>query len=348
MNYRVEALGFLCLDTEEIPGNAGMKDQVAALRWVKKNIATFGGDHEDITIFGESAGGASSSYHLVSPMSKGLFNKAIVQSGALTCSWAQSFEPRERALKLARKLGCNSEDNKELANFFKNVPAVELVGCNLPITQSTKIYELSLAIVDEKRFGDNERFFYGDPVEVLKNGIHEGVKVILGHTTDESLVAFGLNAGLDQFFTQANEFKEFFVPKPIQLNCPMKNQLEVGRKVKEFYFKKELINRENLDQLFRFISWDMFLHGGLLLAKLISEQTDVFLYKFTCHSERNLFAHMFGLTELIGEKKVVCHADDLFYLFPAAITKTSVDKNSEAFTYIDRVTTLWTNFAKFG
>lgn len=103
INYRLEVFGFLNLESEDVPGNAGMKDQVAALRWVKKNIANFGGDPDNITIFGESAGGASTSYHLISPMSKGLFKRAIVQSGVSIGYWAQSYKPRERGFALARQ-----------------------------------------------------------------------------------------------------------------------------------------------------------------------------------------------------------------------------------------------------
>ncbi|KOB63350.1 Carboxylesterase CXE21, partial [Operophtera brumata] len=136
INYRVGALGYLSLGTEDIPGNAGMKDQVAALKWVKKNIKNFGGDPENITIFGESAGAASVSYHLVSPMSKGLFKRAIAMSGCLTNTWAQSFEARERALKLAKQLGFNSEDDKELYQFLKNLPKEKLVNLKLPVTKS--------------------------------------------------------------------------------------------------------------------------------------------------------------------------------------------------------------------
>jgi hypothetical protein len=64
-------LGFLSLPEVGIPGNNGLKDQVMALRWVQKNIAQFGGDPNRVTIFGQSAGGASVHYHLLSPMSKG-------------------------------------------------------------------------------------------------------------------------------------------------------------------------------------------------------------------------------------------------------------------------------------
>lgn len=66
-------LGFLCLDDTslEVPGNAGLKDQIMALKWVQNNISNFGGDPNNVTIFGESAGGASVHYIMLSPLGKG-------------------------------------------------------------------------------------------------------------------------------------------------------------------------------------------------------------------------------------------------------------------------------------
>jgi carboxylesterase type B len=75
--------GFLALGTDEIPGNAGMYDMVAALQWVQKHISHFGGDPTRVTIAGQSAGGASVSWLLDSPLAKGLFRNAIAFSGEL-------------------------------------------------------------------------------------------------------------------------------------------------------------------------------------------------------------------------------------------------------------------------
>nr|CAD7267732.1 unnamed protein product [Timema shepardi] len=72
INYRLNIFGFLSLEGTDVSGNAGLKDQVAALRWVKNNIASFGGDPNSVTIVGESAGGASIHYQVISPMSQGL------------------------------------------------------------------------------------------------------------------------------------------------------------------------------------------------------------------------------------------------------------------------------------
>ena len=70
VRYRLGPLGFLSLGTEDVPGNAGVRDQVAALQWVRDNIATFGGDPELVTVYGQSAGSFAATYHLMSPMAR--------------------------------------------------------------------------------------------------------------------------------------------------------------------------------------------------------------------------------------------------------------------------------------
>ena len=89
INYRLGVLGYLAHpalskeSTDNVSGNYGVLDQVAALQWVRRNIASFGGDPKNATIFGESAGALSVEYLLASPAARGLFEKAIVQSGYL-------------------------------------------------------------------------------------------------------------------------------------------------------------------------------------------------------------------------------------------------------------------------
>ena len=82
INYRLGALGFLVIDDPSCTPNVGLLDQVAALKWVRDNISAFGGDPDNITIFGESAGGGSVLSLLAMPAAVGLFQRAIVQSGA--------------------------------------------------------------------------------------------------------------------------------------------------------------------------------------------------------------------------------------------------------------------------
>ena len=109
MNYRLGPFGFFAHPDREGTGNLGLADQLAALRWVKENIAAFGGDPERVTIFGESAGGMSVCAHLVAPESEGLFDRAIVQSGFCDAPAVTREEARRDAAALAARLGCDSE-----------------------------------------------------------------------------------------------------------------------------------------------------------------------------------------------------------------------------------------------
>ena len=79
-NYRIGPIGFLSMGTEEVPGNAGFRDQNLALTWVHDYISNFGGDPNLVTIFGESCGSFSIHMHLISPLSRGLYRRAILQS----------------------------------------------------------------------------------------------------------------------------------------------------------------------------------------------------------------------------------------------------------------------------
>ena len=81
LNYRLGVFGYLYCNTTDCPGNQGLWDQALAIKWVKANVRAFGGNPNDITLFGESAGSMSISNHIVSNFTRNLFQKAIMQSG---------------------------------------------------------------------------------------------------------------------------------------------------------------------------------------------------------------------------------------------------------------------------
>lgn len=120
LNYRVGIHGFLCLGTEDAPGNAGMKDQVALLRWVKKNIANFGGNPDDVTIGGHSSGSASVDLLMLSKSAEGLFNKVIPESGVSTSVFTIQSEPLENAKWFAKANNFTDVDDVyALEQFYK-------------------------------------------------------------------------------------------------------------------------------------------------------------------------------------------------------------------------------------
>jgi len=136
LNYRLNMFGFLShealVDINDgyqggSAGNYGILDQLMALQWVQNNIENFSGDANNVTIFGESAGAWSVFTHLVSPLSKNLFHKAIAQSGGTEASLTNAVAFREGA-KLGEKTGCLKDGISHigLAECLRNVPAEEL------------------------------------------------------------------------------------------------------------------------------------------------------------------------------------------------------------------------------
>ncbi|KAL4609398.1 bile salt-activated lipase [Arapaima gigas] len=110
-NYRVGTLGFLSSGDASGPGNYGLWDQHAAISWVHRNIKAFGGDPNNITIFGESAGAVSVNFQILSPHNKGLIRRAISQSGVALTPWAYNKNPRALAEKVATKVGCPTNES---------------------------------------------------------------------------------------------------------------------------------------------------------------------------------------------------------------------------------------------
>ncbi|HUO05554.1 MAG TPA: carboxylesterase/lipase family protein [Candidatus Binataceae bacterium] len=181
INYRLGPLGFLRLaevTNGKIPstGNEGILDQIAALEWVRDNIAEFGGDPANVTIFGESAGGMSVGTLLASPKARGLFHKAIAQSGS-----CHTAKPIERAGQVAEavlsKLGASPSDANAIAAL---TPDALLTGVLLAdgVTPDPKFGMAYQPVIDGTilpRTG----------IEMVEGGSAANVAVMSGSTLEE-------------------------------------------------------------------------------------------------------------------------------------------------------------------
>lgn len=126
INFRLGAFGFLSTGDEHAPGNYGMKDQVEALKWVQKNIRAFGGDPNKVTIAGHNAGAASVILHMVSPMSKNLFHRAIAMSASALNNWVITENPLLLAQKQADILNCPTENSQVMVDCLRELPAKDI------------------------------------------------------------------------------------------------------------------------------------------------------------------------------------------------------------------------------
>jgi para-nitrobenzyl esterase len=173
VNYRVGALGFLALG--EGRANLGLQDQVAALRFVRSEIAAFGGDPTRVTVFGESAGAGSTCALLAMPSARGLFRRAIVQSAAPD-GMLTAEEGAERAAKLLAKLGLDPSAREAL----RAVPLEKLLDA-----QDATLAEgphakgmLFMPVVDGAVLPRT-------PLEAARAGLAHDVELLIGTTQDE-------------------------------------------------------------------------------------------------------------------------------------------------------------------
>ena len=207
-NYRVSIMGFMPLDnvpgyTDEYKnaGILGILDQQMALKWVQRNIAKFGGDPENVTIFGESAGGGSVACHLVMPSSKGLFKRAIMMSG-------------ESSLTIPRVAAVNQTNDGTALNQAKQLMNITHTS-NLAELKSLSKEQLILALEGEVPYGglmaggtlssigafpvfdDSPDAVLPNPFEALKNGAGSGVDLMIGCNFDEINYFAFLDMNLD-------------------------------------------------------------------------------------------------------------------------------------------------------
>ncbi|XP_023937851.2 juvenile hormone esterase isoform X2 [Bicyclus anynana] len=345
INYRLEAFGFLCLDTPEVPGNAGLKDQVAAFRWVKNNISKFGGDPENITIFGESAGGASVTFHMLSPMSKGLFNKAISQSGVCLNDWAYDAEAKTRAFKVGKILGKETTDPEELLEYLQSVPAKRFIALNFKVGSEDEKYRglhVRFGPVVEKKFDETEGFLTEQPLDLLCSGKFNPVPFIIGYNTREGLVVAHSEAKKHNIL---NKFPSFFVPAEIKRNVSEEKLEEFGERIKAFYCPGRDLTLDDYDILSDIATDLYFMFGINRMADLCSAYCkSVYMYRFNLCTELNRFKSLVGMTDYEG----ACHVDELFYLFNNVMNEDIYKEKVHLKKYVYMITKMWADFAKTG
>ncbi|XP_015604346.1 esterase FE4 [Cephus cinctus] len=339
INYRLHIFGFLNVDDKDAAGNQGLKDQVAALKWVQENIEVFGGDSRNVTICGQSAGSACVHYLTMSPLAKGLFHKAIGQSGCALNNWAYTTNNKEDVLHLVKILGLETTDTKKAVQLLQTVDAVTMLEALIKLVGgpammfSKIIFKPSL---DEK---SENCFLPQPPNEMAMKGIE--VPSIIGYDSHEGIL-FLREATDETLSAVEKDFDELF--DRLIFNQNLKKTDDIIKIVRKYYFGDDPITLAQFQNYLR-ITGDMRIVNGIrrLVGFQLEKRVPMYFYIFSAQVEKSWTKFWLKYS---GEG--TCHGEEIDCIFYNRAFSSKLEPNSKNRVSMNRLTRLWTNFAKTG
>lgn len=316
INYRLGELGFFshpALSDDSPVTNFGMLDQIKALEWVRKNIENFGGDPENITIFGESAGGLSVAALLVSPLSEGLFHKAVVQSGGFARMNLHYKNLNDQGMSgeglgLSFCSACGVADGPDQLEKMRALPVEEIIqkGIGFPSVLFVDDYSMTSGVVQGFESGNNHK-----------------LPTIIG--------------------TNADEGTALYWGSPLADEMPPVDTVEKYNSIIEDRFgdnSPEVLNifpasdyEEMLDSSKRLLGDSLFGAPSYFASKAMAERDeDIYFYHFTQKPSG-------PAGEILGS----FHAYEIGYVF--GVSGLGPIENQELSNYM---LSYWTNFSKTG
>lgn len=358
-NYRLNILGFMSTGDKHAPGNYGMKDMVEALKWVQQNIAEFGGDPNNVTLFGESSGAAAVHYLILSEMTNGLFHKAIAQSGTILCPWAFNPNPLKTTLALAKSLNIPTTSTEQIVDKLKNMPISQLLSTIGEPESPYGMRPFDYTPVVEPADSEDPILLSAKPFDILRSGNFNKVPLIMGYNDAEALYK------IHSPYPDNTDMN--YVPLLWNIPHNSTEEAEVAQAFRNFYWRGSQLD-DNLRYQYLQVSIIFSIELPLTILILISsslqyatdhvfaygidkcikihtkyQKEPVYLYKFEFDGDLNGFKILFDLGMYPG----ATHADDLFYIF-ATNMLPPVFPNNPAFQMRTKMVRLWTNFAKYG
>ncbi|XP_031560577.1 cholinesterase 2-like [Actinia tenebrosa] len=325
IQYRLGPFGFITTGDAAAPGNYGLLDQVEALKWVNENIAQFGGDKKRITIAGNSAGGASVGLHLMSPMTKGLFQGAIMESGVELSPFA--FLPLEEAVQktknVGRKLLCDTENSTTLIECLRSKDASDI---------SFYYEKFPAPVLDNYYLTDT-------PENLRKKKLFHRVPVIIGFTKHEG----------------HHNIRALELESPLNDNTFRKG---IERSIQELFdIQEPMVAQQMADALeFQYYPWYNIGNAASLMKGLVKMLTDYYIIApsfkaadfHSRHSKTYLFHYQY-LSSARQDLPWVYHGRNVDYSFGGPFTNMSYDKFDDKDRNISHfIMSRYANFAKYG
>ena len=332
IQYRLGPFGFVTTGDPQAPGNYGMLDQIAALKWIQENIKDFGGNASSVTIFGESAGGSSVGLHVLSPRSKNLFHRAIAISGVELSPYAigSNTSAVKHTKHLAKTVKCPVDESSAIITCLRSKEAREL------LINTANVWR---PVVD----GD---FLPDTPESLRKSGKFNRVTLMAGFTSQEGAYFFPsqINALTVKNFPETVSFALQYILTRYGQTWTPETKVAESLLNAVVFMNTPWPYVEDLNKIRRGFS-DVVTHSCVAEpahASLTfhSKHSPAFLYEFAYRSKLDPSPKWLG----------VRHKDDTPYQFGFPLMNLTVLQNfDEADRNIsDMVITLFTNFAKYG
>uniref|UniRef100_A0A8C2FL06 Thyroglobulin n=1 Tax=Cyprinus carpio TaxID=7962 RepID=A0A8C2FL06_CYPCA len=187
-SFRVAAFGFLSADSSALPGNYGLQDQAAALGWVQKNIALFGGDPTKVTVGAERNGADIASLHLTSPSASSLFRRALLMGGSVFSPAVviSTSKAQAQTASLARELGCSASDISQLLTCLRSKPAQSINAAQTKLLAVSGPLQAWSPVVDGTVVREK-------PSVALLSGHFHKAELLLGSSFEDGLISRAKN-----------------------------------------------------------------------------------------------------------------------------------------------------------
>jgi len=338
LNYRLNLFGFMAhpaLDAEgHAAGNYGLMDMQAALKWVQRNIAAFGGDPGNVTLGGQSAGAGASAANVFSPGAKGLFHRAIFQSGGYTPFVPKSIA-EEKGKKFAAAAGCTTGD---IAKCLRALPAAKIAVLAGTASETSPL--ITNPLVDGTVIPEQE-------IDLIRAGKFNKLPIMMGTTRDEG----NFNAGIIQYFKKdraaLNEADyRGYLQRTYGGNAgaggsPPAYAKDTIDKVMAHY----PVSKAGAQMAWDSAHSDMLACRGQYTAEAFSAHVPVYMYLFDDRTAQTYFPKMPGFQPL------AYHTADIAYVFtgyhggPNGLPFKLTPAQSQL---SDRMVMAWANFARTG
>lgn len=358
VSYRLNIFGFFSTSDPVAPGNYGLLDQAAALNWVMSKISAFGGSVSDVTICGHGAGGTSVALHLVSPQSRGKFQKAIVMSAKkmLTASVKTREQMEGYKYELAEVFACATKSSLLVA-CLRRLPGEYI------LEHASHLLDAFGPVVDFELVNRTIPFLPERPLELFRNEEFTKIPLLIGYVDMEDAVElmesnenleYGLSwDDMNMYISEAVE--NDILNQNVNDSCIEElAALHLKDTVIFYYTPRPLTNDLTVlrDKFLRFLTDKYYGAGAYLMASAITRaKSDAFVYRFDYKIKTESFIGWPKGVQRLPNWMTASHQFELPFVWGMPYwtqTNKNVTWNSADKKMTDVMMTLWGNFVKYG